>query len=63
MTRKRIRGLGRKIREEIGKRNQMTALRFQTGKRLQTSPASHQGGKSSGSPTFNKGVENVITLI
>ena len=26
----RARGLGRKTREEIGKRNQMTALRFQT---------------------------------
>ena len=27
----RSRGLGRKTREEIGKGNQMTALRFQTG--------------------------------
>ena len=27
----RVRGLGRKAREEIGKGNQMTALRFQTG--------------------------------
>ena len=27
----RARGLGRKTRQEIGKRNQITALRFQTG--------------------------------
>ena len=40
----RTRGLGRKkTREEIGKGNQMTALRFQTGGRHQTSPASLQG--------------------
>ena len=30
-------------REEIGKGNQMTALRFQTGERHQTSPASLRG--------------------
>ena len=36
----RITGLGRRIREEIAKWNQMTALRFQTGGRHQTSPAS-----------------------
>ena len=30
----RVRGLGRKTREEIGKRNQMTALIFQTGRGL-----------------------------
>ena len=35
--------LNRKKRKEIGKWNQMTALRFQTGKRHQTSPASPQG--------------------
>ena len=32
--------LGRKTKEEIGHRNQLTALRFQTGKRHQTSAAS-----------------------
>ena len=37
----RARGLGRKTREEIGKGNQMTTLRFQrTGEGHQTSPAS-----------------------
>ena len=36
----RVTGLGRKTREEIVKWNQMTALRFQTGGRHQTSQAS-----------------------
>ena len=36
----RVIGLGRGTREEIVKRNQMTALRFQAGGRHQTSPAS-----------------------
>ena len=36
----RLTGLGRGTREEIAKWNQMTALRFQTGGRHQTSPAS-----------------------
>ena len=36
----RVTGLGRRTREEIAKWNQMTALRFQTGGRHQTSPAS-----------------------
>ena len=41
---KESRGLGRKTKEEIGKRNQMTALRFQTGEeKHQISPASLQG--------------------
>ena len=40
----RVTGLGRRAREEIAKWNQMTALRFQTGGRHQTSPASLQGG-------------------
>ena len=31
MTRQKLRGLGRTTREEIGKGNQMTALRFQMG--------------------------------
>ena len=35
----RVIGLGRRTREEIIKWNQMTALRFQTGGRQQTSPA------------------------
>ena len=39
----RVIGLGRRIREEIAKWNQMTALRFQTGGRHQTSPASLRG--------------------
>ena len=34
----------KKTRQEIGKGNQMTALRFQTGGRHQTSPASLGGG-------------------
>ena len=37
---KRVTGLGRRTREEIAKWNQMTALKFQTGGRHQTSPAS-----------------------
>ena len=36
----RVRGLSRRTREEIAKWNQMTALRFQTEGRHQTSPAS-----------------------
>ena len=39
----RVAGLGRRTREEIVKWNQMTALRFQTGGRHQTSPASLRG--------------------
>ena len=39
----RARGLGKKNPEEIGKGNQMTALRFQTGGGHQTSPASLWG--------------------
>ena len=39
----RVTGLGRRTREEIAKWNQMTALRFQTGGRHQTSPASLLG--------------------
>ena len=41
---KRVIGLGRRTREEIVKWNQMTALRFQTRGRHQTSPASLRGG-------------------
>ena len=41
----RVTGLGRRTREEIAKWNQMTALRFQTGRRHQTSPASLRGTK------------------
>ena len=33
-------GADRRTREETGKWNRMTALRFQTGRRRQTSPAS-----------------------
>ena len=39
----RVTGLGRRTREEIAKWNQMAALRFQTGERHQTSPASLRG--------------------
>ena len=39
----RVTGTGRRTREEIAKWNQMTALRFQTGGRHQTSPASLRG--------------------
>ena len=38
----RVTGLGRRTREAIVKWNQMTALRFQTGGRHQTSPASRR---------------------
>ena len=39
----RVTGLGRRTRQEIAKWNHMTALRFQTGGRHQTSPASLRG--------------------
>ena len=39
----RVTELGRRTREGIVKWNQMTALRFQTGGRHQTSPASLRG--------------------
>ena len=39
----RATGVGRRTRDEIAKWNQMTALRFQTGGRHQTSPASLRG--------------------
>ena len=39
----RVTGLGRRTREETAKWNQMTAVRFQTGGRHQTSPASLRG--------------------
>ena len=41
MTRQKVaEGYAEKTREEKGKKNQVTALRFQTGVRHQTSPAS-----------------------
>ena len=43
-----VTGIGRRTREEIAKWNQMTALRFQTGGRHQTSPASLGGGGKGG---------------
>ena len=46
----RVTGPGRRTREETEKWNQVTALRFQTGGRHQTSPASLQG--SCGSTSF-----------
>ena len=39
----KVTGLDRRTREETAKWNQMTALRFQTGGRHQTSPASLRG--------------------
>ena len=39
----KVTGLGRRTREEIAKWNQMTALRFETKGRHQTSPASLRG--------------------
>ncbi|WP_419593529.1 hypothetical protein, partial [Thiolapillus sp.] len=39
----KVTGLGRKTRKEIVKWYQMTALRFQTGRRHQTPPASLWG--------------------
>ena len=41
-----VKGLGKRIIEEIAKWNQMTALGFQTGERHQTSPASLRGADS-----------------
>ena len=48
----RVPGLGRRTREEIAKWNQMTALRFQTGGRHQTSLASLQGSKTTTKQTI-----------
>ena len=39
----RVTGLGRRTREDVATWNQMTALRYQTGGRHQTSPASLRG--------------------
>ena len=52
----RVTGLDRKTREEIVKWNQMTALRFHTGGRHQTSPASLRGlfNRKSEKETDNK---------
>ena len=61
----RVTGLGRRTREEIAKWNQMTALRFQTGGRHQTSPASLQGIKVNGQKletvTSLKYLDSVLT--
>ena len=43
VKKERVLGLGRRTREEIVKWNQMTPLRFQTGGRHQTFPASFRG--------------------
>ena len=54
----RVIGPGRRPREEIVKWNQMTALRFQTGRRHQTSPASLRGtAKETGKEEKNGGKE------
>ena len=46
--------LGRRTREEIVKWNKMTALRFQTGGRHQTSPASLRGDIRHARPPFGE---------
>ena len=43
----RVTRLGRRTREEIAKWNQMTALRFQTGGRHQTTPGLPSGDNTS----------------
>ena len=60
----RVTGLGRRIREEIAKWNQMTALRFQTWGRHQTSPASLRGAPGKNwciRQTFNEGAGLPVT--
>ena len=54
----RVTGLGRRTREEPAKRNQMTALRFQTGERHQTSPASLRGERERGERERKREREN-----
>ena len=53
----RVTGLGRRTREEIAKWNQMTALRFQTGGRHQTSPASPRGLENDEAAYFTEEAE------
>ena len=53
----RVTGLGRRTRKEIAKWNQMTALRFQTGGRHQTSPASLQGEGGEGGSKYKTAKE------
>ena len=48
-------GVGRRTKEEIVKWNQMTALRFQTGWRHQTSPASLHRTKNQGKVVLKEG--------
>ena len=50
-----------KTREEIGKGNQMTALRFQTGGGHQTSPASLRGKQQQNNHVFINGF-NSLTI-
>ena len=54
----RVTGLGRRTREEIAKWNQMTALRFQTGGRHQTSPASLRG--QAGEESDEKDIQAIL---
>ena len=49
----RVTGLGRRTREEIEMWNQMTAFRFQTERRHQTSPASIRGEGGGGRTNKN----------
>ena len=60
---KRVTGLDRRTREMIAKWNQMTALRFQTWGRHQTSPASLRGvnGQKLETITVFKNLGSVIT--
>ena len=53
----RITGLGRRTRNEIVKWNQMTALRFKTGWRHQTSPASPRGLENDAAAYFTEEAE------
>ena len=56
----RVTDPSRRTRKEIAKWNQMTALRFQTGGRHQTSPASLQGfDRGEGGPKKEEGVADV----
>ena len=52
----RVTGLGRRMREEIAKWNQMTALRFQTGGR-------HQMASLQGTSTYQSVISVLCVLL
>ena len=58
----RVTGRGRRTREEIAKWNKMTALRFETGGRHQTSPASPRGSKPEGSESWSHSQNRTLNL-